>query len=63
MFYFKDNIINVIVNIIYYDSKDVLPMCFRYISQNYYYTFSLLHIHMKKQDIIMDEKNQIKCIE
>ena len=51
------------VNVICYDSKDVVPLCLRSISYNYYITFSPLHIPMKEHDIIMDEKNQIEGIE
>ena len=50
-------IINVNVNIICYYSKYFVPLCLRSISQNYYHTFSPLHIPMKEHDIIMDENN------
>ena len=51
-------IINDNTNVIYYDSKDVVPQCLRYISQNDYNMFSPLHIPMKEYNIIMDEKNR-----
>ena len=40
-------IINGNVNVICYDSKDVVQMCLRYISQNNYNTLSPLNIPMK----------------
>ena len=39
--------INGNVNVICYDSKDVLPSCLRSISQDYYNTLSPLHIPVK----------------
>ena len=63
MFYKKPNpltqfffgiIINGNINVICYDSKNVVPICLRYISQNDYNNLSPLHIPMKWQDIITD---------
>ena len=56
-------IINGNVNIIFYDSKDVLLLYLRYISQNYYNAFSLLHIPMKEHDNIMYKNNRTESIE
>ena len=56
-------IINGNVNVIFYDSKDVLPLYLRSISQNYYNAFSPLHIPTKEHDNIMDEKNRRESIE
>ena len=72
MFYKKSNpltifslrkIINGNVNIICYDSKDVVPLCLRCISQNDYNAFSPLHFPTKEHDIIMDKNNRRKGIE
>ena len=56
-------IFNGIVNIIFYDAKDVLPLCLNSISQNDYNTFSSLHIPTKEHDNIVDENNQRESIE
>ena len=50
-------IINSNVNVICYDLADVLPLCLRCLSQNFYNTLLTLHIPMKEHDIIMDENN------
>ena len=51
-------IINCNINIICYDSKDVVTPCLRSISHNDYNTLSPLHIHMKENGNIMDGKNR-----
>ena len=51
------------VNVICYDSKDVLSPCLMYISYSDYNIFSPLHIPTKEHDNITDEKNQRKNIE
>ena len=45
------------VNVIYYDSKDVVPPCLSSISKNNYDTVSPLHTPTKEHDIITDENN------
>ena len=47
-------IINGIVNVIRYDWNHVVPQCLMFISQNYYNTFSPLHIPMTEHDIILN---------
>ena len=56
-------IINGNANVIFYYSKDVVPLCLRSISHNGYITLSPLHIPMKEHDIIMDGNNQREGIE
>ena len=56
-------IINGNANVICYDSKDVVPLCLRSISQNDYNSLSTLHIPMKEHDIIMDTNNRKEGIE
>ena len=51
-------IINVDVNVICYNMKDVVPLFLSSISQNCYNTLSPLHISMKEHYIIMYENNQ-----
>ena len=49
--------INGNVNVICYDSKDVISPCLWYISNNDYNNLSPLHIPMKEHDYIMDINN------
>ena len=56
-------IINGIVKVICYNWKYFLTPCLRYISYNYYNTFSRLQIIMKYNDNITDEKNRRESIE
>ena len=56
-------IINGNVNVMCYDSKDVIPPCLRYISHNGYNTLLPLNITMKEHDNIIDEKNRRESIE
>ena len=58
----QSTIVNGNVNLIYYDSKDVLPPCSRSILYNDYSTLSTLHIQMKEHDNRMNEKNRIESI-
>ena len=50
-------IINVSVNVICYDSKNVIPPCLSSISHNDYNNFSPLHIPTKEHDNIMDKND------
>ena len=50
-------IINGNVNVVCYYSKDVLPPCLWYISQNDYNKLSPLNTPMKEHDNIMDKSN------
>ena len=72
MFYKKKSISTIVslritingnVKIICYYCNDVVPRCLRYISQNDYITFSTLHIPMKEQNNITDEKNRRDSVE
>ena len=56
-------IVNGNVNIICYDSKDVVPPCLSYISHNNYNNLSPLHNSTEENDRLMDKKNQIESIE
>ena len=58
-FFYLKKIINVNVNVVCYDLKDIIIPCVRYISQNDYNIFPALHIPMKYNYIIMDENNRI----
>ena len=56
-------IINGNANVIYYDSKDIVPPCLQYILHNDNSTLSPLQIPTKKHYIIMYENNQRETIE
>ena len=55
-------ILNVNINVIWHDLKDIVPLCLRYISQSNCNILSPLHIPMREHDIIMDGNNQIDGI-
>ena len=56
-------IINGNIKIICYDSKDVIPPYFGFISRKIYNALSPLHIPMREHDNIMDENNRKEDIE
>ena len=56
-------IINTNVNVICYDSKDIVPTCLRSISQKYYSTHLPLHVPTEEYNNIMDKNNRIESIE
>ena len=49
-------------NVIFHDSKDVVPYSLRSISQKYFSTLSLLHVPMEEHDNIMYKNNRIKIV-
>ena len=55
--------INGTINVIYYDSKDVVPSDLRSISQKYFSTLSHLHVPVEKHDNIMYGNIQREIIE
>ena len=56
-------IINGNVNVIFYDSKVVVPSSSRYISQKYLSTLPPLHVAIEEHDNVMDENNRRESIE